>query len=74
MLERPKEFNVTWGDATAALMGPGGNDFMLYGEIHRNCFALLNLLTSLDLVILLFTQSNAKLWVVRYTGRIGTKK
>ena len=29
MLERPKEFNVTWGKATAFCMGPGGNDFML---------------------------------------------
>ena len=35
MLERPKDFNVTWGDATAALMGPGGNDFMLYVKIYR---------------------------------------
>ena len=29
MLERPKEFNVTWGKATGYVMGKGGWDFML---------------------------------------------
>ena len=29
MLERKKEFNVTWGKATAFVMGRGGADFML---------------------------------------------
>ena len=32
ILERPQEFNVTWGDATGALMGKGGLDFMLSGD------------------------------------------
>lgn len=32
MLERAKEYNVTWGAATGFVMGPGGNDFMLSGD------------------------------------------
>ena len=32
ILERPQEFNVTWGDATGVLMGKGGLDFMLSGD------------------------------------------
>lgn len=32
MRERPKDFNVTWGDATAFVMGKGGGDFMLSGD------------------------------------------
>ena len=32
ILERPKEFIVTWGEATSFLMGKGGSDFMLSGD------------------------------------------
>ncbi|KAI4164384.1 MAG: hypothetical protein LQ342_002031 [Letrouitia transgressa] len=32
MLERAKEFNVTWGEATGYVMGKGGLDFMLSGD------------------------------------------
>jgi linoleate 10R-lipoxygenase len=32
MLERPQEFNVTWGAATGFVMGKGGFDFMLSGD------------------------------------------
>ena len=32
ILEHGKEFNVTWGEATAHFMGKGGWDFMLSGD------------------------------------------
>ena len=32
VLERPQDFKVTWGDATAFIMGKGGWDFMLSGD------------------------------------------
>ena len=32
ILEHGKEFNVTWGEATALYMGKGGWDFMLSGD------------------------------------------
>ena len=37
MLERSKEFNVLWGEATAFVMGPRAWDFMLSGDsaLHR---------------------------------------
>lgn len=32
ILEHGKDFNVTWGEATALFMGKGGWDFMLSGD------------------------------------------